>query len=231
MDAMTNPPPSFHLLAKPTGAACNLDCAYCFFLEKERLYPDQRTRMSGRHARALHPPADRGAPDARGHHRLAGRRADADGARVLPPGRGARKALCTARHDRAAHHPDQRHQGRRGLGALLRRERLPRGSQHRRAARAARRLPARQGRQADLRQGRARPRGATRARRPVERAHHRQRGQRGAPGRGLPLPARPVRLRVRAVHPDRGASLQGRRPLRRRRSPTAPSRPQGGASS
>ena len=39
-------PPSFHLLAKPTGAACNLDCAYCFFLEKERLYPDQRTRMA-----------------------------------------------------------------------------------------------------------------------------------------------------------------------------------------
>ena len=35
-------PPSFHLLAKPTGAACNLDCAYCFFLEKERLYPGSR---------------------------------------------------------------------------------------------------------------------------------------------------------------------------------------------
>jgi sulfatase maturation enzyme AslB (radical SAM superfamily) len=31
-------PPSFHLLAKPTGATCNLDCAYCFFLEKESLY-------------------------------------------------------------------------------------------------------------------------------------------------------------------------------------------------
>jgi uncharacterized protein len=43
---MTNPPPSFHLLAKPTGAACNLDCAYCFFLEKERLYPGKRTRMT-----------------------------------------------------------------------------------------------------------------------------------------------------------------------------------------
>ena len=32
-------PPSFHLLAKPTGSACNLACAYCFFLEKEQLYP------------------------------------------------------------------------------------------------------------------------------------------------------------------------------------------------
>jgi len=29
----------FHLLAKPVGPICNLDCAYCFYLEKERLYP------------------------------------------------------------------------------------------------------------------------------------------------------------------------------------------------
>jgi sulfatase maturation enzyme AslB (radical SAM superfamily) len=28
-------PEAFHLLAKPTGAICNLDCAYCFFLDKE----------------------------------------------------------------------------------------------------------------------------------------------------------------------------------------------------
>ncbi len=39
-------PPAFHLLAKPTGSACNLDCAYCFFLEKEKLYPGARSRMS-----------------------------------------------------------------------------------------------------------------------------------------------------------------------------------------
>ena len=30
-----NAPLAFHLLAKPTGAICNLDCAYCFFLDKE----------------------------------------------------------------------------------------------------------------------------------------------------------------------------------------------------
>ncbi len=36
----------FHLLAKPAGAACNLDCRYCFFLSKESLYPGQRTRMN-----------------------------------------------------------------------------------------------------------------------------------------------------------------------------------------
>ena len=35
-----------HVLAKPTGAICNLDCQYCFFLSKEALYPGDRFRMS-----------------------------------------------------------------------------------------------------------------------------------------------------------------------------------------
>jgi serine-type anaerobic sulfatase-maturating enzyme len=39
-------PPFFHLLAKPTGAVCNLDCTYCFFLSKEMLYPGSRFRMA-----------------------------------------------------------------------------------------------------------------------------------------------------------------------------------------
>ncbi len=39
-------PRSFHLLAKPTGSVCNLDCAYCFFLEKEKLYPGARAHMN-----------------------------------------------------------------------------------------------------------------------------------------------------------------------------------------
>jgi uncharacterized protein len=39
-------PPGFHLLAKPTGAVCNLDCTYCFFLSKEQLYPGDRFRMA-----------------------------------------------------------------------------------------------------------------------------------------------------------------------------------------
>ena len=39
-------PPRIHLLAKPTGAICNLDCAYCFFLDKEVLYPGSKFRMS-----------------------------------------------------------------------------------------------------------------------------------------------------------------------------------------
>ena len=34
-----SPRPGFHVMAKPTGPICNLDCRYCFYLEKERLYP------------------------------------------------------------------------------------------------------------------------------------------------------------------------------------------------
>lgn len=36
----------FSVLAKPTGAACNLDCTYCFFLSKELLYDHDGQRMS-----------------------------------------------------------------------------------------------------------------------------------------------------------------------------------------
>jgi uncharacterized protein len=32
-------------MAKPTGAICNLDCKYCFFLSKEALYPGSPFRM------------------------------------------------------------------------------------------------------------------------------------------------------------------------------------------
>jgi uncharacterized protein len=43
---MSNTPPAFHLLAKPSGSTCNIDCTYCFFLSKEALYPNDRHRMS-----------------------------------------------------------------------------------------------------------------------------------------------------------------------------------------
>src|SRR3984885_627887 len=39
-------PPAFHLLAKPSGSTCNIDCAYCFFLSKQALYPNDKHRMS-----------------------------------------------------------------------------------------------------------------------------------------------------------------------------------------
>lgn len=37
-----------HVMAKPTGSVCNIDCQYCFYLEKEALYPERNKnwRMS-----------------------------------------------------------------------------------------------------------------------------------------------------------------------------------------
>ncbi|MDX1437060.1 MAG: anaerobic sulfatase maturase [Anaerolineales bacterium] len=40
-----NAPHYVHVMAKPTGAICNLDCEYCFFLSKEALYPGSPFRM------------------------------------------------------------------------------------------------------------------------------------------------------------------------------------------
>lgn len=42
-----------HLMAKPVGPVCNLDCDYCFYLEKEQFHPrDNRSRMSDEVLRA-----------------------------------------------------------------------------------------------------------------------------------------------------------------------------------
>lgn len=38
-------PRAFHVMSKPTGAICNLDCEYCFFLSKDELYPGSGFRM------------------------------------------------------------------------------------------------------------------------------------------------------------------------------------------
>ena len=39
-------PSAFHVMMKPRGAICNLDCKYCYFLSKEMLYPGSRFRMA-----------------------------------------------------------------------------------------------------------------------------------------------------------------------------------------
>ena len=39
----TYPGRGFHVVTKPVGPICNLDCTYCFYLEKEKLYPAERS--------------------------------------------------------------------------------------------------------------------------------------------------------------------------------------------
>ena len=44
--AGATPQMSFHVMAKPRGAICNLACRYCFYLRKESLYPEGSFRMT-----------------------------------------------------------------------------------------------------------------------------------------------------------------------------------------
>ena len=44
--SLVDTPKAFHIMAKPTGSACNLNCDYCFFLKKEKLYPGSNFRMA-----------------------------------------------------------------------------------------------------------------------------------------------------------------------------------------
>lgn len=37
----------FHVMAKPIGPICNLDCEYCYYLSKKELYPGGHFRMGG----------------------------------------------------------------------------------------------------------------------------------------------------------------------------------------
>lgn len=40
-------PTAFHVMTKPSGPLCNIDCKYCFYLEKSKLFPDEKHwRMS-----------------------------------------------------------------------------------------------------------------------------------------------------------------------------------------
>jgi len=42
-----NTPPGIHVVAKPMGPVCNLNCKYCFYLEKQALFgPGEQYRMS-----------------------------------------------------------------------------------------------------------------------------------------------------------------------------------------
>jgi uncharacterized protein len=32
---------AFYVMTKPIGPICNLDCKYCYYLEKEKLFPGE----------------------------------------------------------------------------------------------------------------------------------------------------------------------------------------------
>ena len=154
---MPGAPLAFHVMAKPTGAICNLDCEYCFFLSKEMLYPGSRFRMAeDLQEKYIAPAAGGHAGRLRGGGRLAGRRADDDGPRLLPPVDRAAAAVRAAGAADPEHDADQRHAARRRVGRVPEGARVPGRDLDRRATGDARRLPGRQGRQAHLRPGAAR---------------------------------------------------------------------------
>ncbi|MGC8669273.1 MAG: anaerobic sulfatase maturase [Chthonomonadales bacterium] len=46
-DVRRRRPIAFHVMTKPIGPACNLDCAYCFYLEKEALLRSEGRALPG----------------------------------------------------------------------------------------------------------------------------------------------------------------------------------------
>lgn len=38
-------PKACYVMSKPTSSVCNLDCTYCYYLEKEKLYPEQKNYL------------------------------------------------------------------------------------------------------------------------------------------------------------------------------------------
>jgi uncharacterized protein len=46
MEPFNNMPFSFQAMAKPLGPLCNLNCTYCYYLEKQKLYPGSSFRMT-----------------------------------------------------------------------------------------------------------------------------------------------------------------------------------------
>ncbi len=167
--------------------------------------PERQAPHVRGHARGLHPPVARVAPHAAGHRRLAGWRAHADEARVLPPrGRAGREAP-PSRADRSAHLPDQRPADRRRLVRVLQAAQLPRRLERRRPARAARHLPGRPPRQGHVRPGDARLAVPAQARGRLQHPVHRQRRQPAPRPRRLSLLPRRTRREVGAVHSDHRA--------------------------
>ena len=94
----------FSVVAKPTGAACNLDCQYCFFLSKELLYSSKRQQMSDQTLAAYVA------------EYLAARRADIAWTAVFPHAHRPVRALSAAGTACCTCDADQRHAHRQGMG-------------------------------------------------------------------------------------------------------------------
>jgi len=92
--------PGLHVLAKPIGPVCDIQCDYWFYLEKHALPVEHGRELShaGRRAGGLDPPVHRGPADADRRVCLARGRADAAGSGILPKGR--RAAAAVPRPDR-----------------------------------------------------------------------------------------------------------------------------------
>ena len=209
-------PASFHVLTKPTGAICNLDCDYCFFLAKEELYPGSTFRMT-------EPVLEAYISQLLAAHRTPevtiawqGGEPTHDGPGLLPARARDRGAASAPGAGHRAHDPDERHPDRRHVGARSSPSTTSSsGVSIDGPARAARRLPAGQGRQADVRPCGPRAAHPAGARGAVERPDHDQLRERGAPAGGVPVPARRAGRGVHPVHPHRRAALTRRDPDRR----------------
>ena len=141
-------------MAKPSGATCNLDCDYCFFLSKEMLYPGSRFRMAEelqeRYLRSCWRPT-------RACRRSSWRGRAASPRSWASTSSAARWSSSSSTSSRARRSCNTIQTNGtlldRRVGRVPRGARLPGGHLHRRAARHPRPLPRGQGRQADLRPG------------------------------------------------------------------------------
>ena len=41
-----NGPAAFNIMLKPAGSLCNLDCHYCYYLDKAEIYGGREPRMT-----------------------------------------------------------------------------------------------------------------------------------------------------------------------------------------
>ena len=205
-----NAPLAFHLMAKPTGAICNLDCEYCFFLSKEMLYPGSRFRM----AEEIHETYIRQLME--GHARAPEVVVAWQGGEPTMMGLDffRRSIELERKYAKPGQHVLNTMQTNGTLlddewGAFLKEHDFLVGHLDRRSARDARRLPRRQGRQAHVRPGDRRLGRAQAPRGRLERADDDPRGERRPRPRGLHVLPRRARRHVHPVHPDHRARHRG----------------------